>query len=287
MFALGGFLVNKLCFCKYYSFDQTPIVFVPLSDVPDRALTALRQMLELFGYRDGLPLMSPLGLVNVLKCAFFVFFIYLLVRLWKNRQTWLNLKERVFLYYFVFLFLINLYMLIFTTVLMQYRYWIPVYIIAIYLAALSLDRGFEAEQLKKSLAICFLCLAAFSSLYGELWQDVKFDDCAKREGYMAFLEKEHYTFGYATFWNGPVTEYLSNGTIHVGNLGEENKPYAWLTPKSYYEKGFHEGKTFLLLARTEEAGMLKGDFTVMEDAKRVYADEYYAIYEGEGMYIFP
>ena len=107
---------------------------------------------------------------------------------------------------------------------------------------------------------------------------------------MKFLEENDYDFGYATFWNASVTEYLSDGEIKVGNLGgEEGKvaPYEWLTPKSYYRDGFHEGKTFLLLARTEEAGMLKGDFVVMEDAECVHQDEYYAIYEGQqGMYIF-
>ena len=71
----------------------------------------------------------------------------------------------------------------------------------------------------------------------------------------------------------------------MGNLGPENHPYEWLTPKEYYRKGYHTGKTFLLLARTEEAGMLNGDFTVMEDGKCVYQDEYYAVYEGKGMYV--
>ena len=106
---------------------------------------------------------------------------------------------------------------------------------------------------------------------------------------MAFLEENGYTFGYATFWNSSVTEYLSNGTIEVGNLGGENgvaAPYEWLSNKAYYKPGYHQGKTFLLLARTEEAGMLNGDFTVMEDGVKVYEDEYYAIYEGNGMYLF-
>ncbi|MCR4691182.1 MAG: hypothetical protein K5739_07555 [Lachnospiraceae bacterium] len=285
-FALAGFLIHKLYLAKNFSFDATSeVVFVPLSEVPERLLTAFRLMLELFGYREGLPMMSPLGLVNVVKCAFFCCFVYMIVAAFKEREQ-LSEKERLFLYYFLFLFLINLYMLVFTGVLLQYRYWIPVFIVGIFIVGMYLEKHVFAVSLQKPALILALSLAAASSLYGELWQDVKFDDCAKREGYMAFLEKEGYTFGYATFWNGPVTEYLSNGRIRVGNLGADAKPYEWLTPKSYYQKGYHKGKTFLLLARTEEAGMLKGDFTVMEDGKRVYADEYYAVYEGKGMYLF-
>ncbi len=284
-FAGIGFLIHKMYLAKHYSFDQTPVTFVPISEVTDRALNSVKLMLEFFGYRDGLSMMSPLGLMNVVKCGFFLCFVYVIIKLYQRRRELLDRRERVFLYYFIFLFLINLYMLIFTTVLMQYRYWIPVFIVGIYLVGLYLDRARPEKAVQKNLLVICLCLAAFSSLYGELWQDVKFDDCAKREGYMAFLEKEGYTFGYATFWNGPVTEYLSNGKIHVGNLGPENHPYEWLTPKEYYRKGYHTGKTFLLLARTEEAGMLNGDFTVMEDGKCVYQDEYYAVYEGKGMYV--
>ena len=147
-----------------------------------------------------------------------------------------------------------------------------------------------ATVFQKPLLCAFLALVVLSSLYGELWQDVKYNDCAKRYAYMDFLENNDYDFGYATFWNASVTEYLSNGTIHVGNLGGSDgkaAPYEWLTPKEYYRSGFHHGKCFLLLARTEEAGMLKGDFTVMEDAACVYQDEYYAIYEGQqDMYLF-
>ena len=106
---------------------------------------------------------------------------------------------------------------------------------------------------------------------------------------MEFLEENRYTFGYATFWNSSVTEYLSNGEIRVGNLGGKDgvsAPYEWLSPKFYYKEGYHTGKTFLLLARTEEPALFNGDITVMQDAVKVYEDEYYVIYEGEGMYLF-
>ena len=42
---------------------------------------------------------------------------------------------------------------------------------------------------------------------------------------MEFLEENEYTFGYATFWNASVTEYLADGKIEVelslnGNTAE-------------------------------------------------------------------
>lgn len=285
-----GFLVNKFYLAVHYSFDTTSEVsFVPLSEVPERFLTSLRLMVEFMGYRE-IQVVTPLGLVNPVKCLFLLVFIGIVVYLWKHRLSLLTAAERFLLYYFIFLFLINWYMLIFTNVLMQYRYWLPVYVVGVLLIGIFLQKWKPDTKFQLPVMALFLSGVVLASLYGELWQDVKYNDCEKRYAYMEFLEENDYDFGYASFWNGAVTEYLSNGEIHVGHLGGDDwgaRPYEWLTPKDYYRAGFHEGKTFLLLARSEEKGMLKGDFTIMEDAECVYRDEYYAIYEGnQGMYLF-
>ncbi len=289
-FAGVGFLINKFYLAVHYSFDTTSeVAFVPIAEVPERFLRSIRLMIEFMGYRE-IKVVSGLGAVNAVKCLFLLAFVGIMVWLWKNRMEMLSAAERFLLYFFLFLFLINWYMLIFTNVLMQYRYWLPVYVIGVLLIGIFMQKWNPQITCQKVVMAVFLAGVVLASLYGELWQDVKYNDCEKRYGYMEFLEENDYDFGYATFWNASVTEYLADGKIKVGNLGGENgvaAPYEWLTPKSYYRAGFHEGKTFLLLARTEEAGMLKGDFTVMDDAECVYQDEYYAVYEGQqGMYFF-
>jgi len=283
-----GFLINRFYLAVYYSFDTTPVDFVELSEVPGRFLSSLKLMIEFFGYYP-VEVASGRGIVNAVKFLLFCFFVGIILYLFHVRNERLNRLHRFLLYYFVALFLLNWYMLVFTNVLLQYRYWIAVYIIAILLVAVFFQVFTPKIMWQKSVYAVCIAIAALSSLYGELWQDAKYNDCEKRYGYMQFLEENGYTFGYATFWNAPVTEYLSNGTIEVGNLGGENgvaAPYEWLSKKELYKDGYHTGKTFLLLARTEEAGMLKGDFTVMPDGVKVYEDEYYAIYEGQGMYLF-
>lgn len=288
-FAGVGFLINKFYLAVHYSFDNTSgVSFVPLSEVPDRFLASLRMLLEFFGYRE-LPVVTPLGVVNAVKFVFFVFVVYVICYLTKHRYEVLNKKERLFLYYFHACFLLNWYMLVFTDVLQQYRYWIPVYVMSVLLIGVYFrSAGCKTEFFKPAMA-ALAVIAVLASLYGELWQDTKYNDCEKRYGYMEFLEENGYTFGYATFWNSSVTEYLSNGEIQVGNLGGKDgvsAPYEWLSPKYYYEKGYHTGKTFLLLAKTEEPALFNGDITVMQDAVKVYEDDYYVIYEGEGMYLF-
>lgn len=287
-FAGGGFLINKFVLAAHYSFDSQAIQFVPLSEVPERFLTSVRLMLEFLGYRE-VAAVSPLGIVNVIKFAFFIFLIYAIAYLTRHRYEVLDAKQRLLLYYFYALFLINWYMLVFTDVLQQYRYWLPVYVIAVLLAGIYFAQVKEKTEFLKPALALLAAGTVLVSLYGELWQDTKYNDCEKRYGYMEFLEEQGYTFGYATFWNSSVTEYLSNGEIEVGHLGGKDgvsSPYEWLCPKYYYEKGYHTGKTFLLLARTEEPALSIGDITIMQDAVKVYEDEYYVIYEGEGMYLF-
>jgi len=290
LFGAGiGFLINKFYLAVNYSFDTTSeVAFVPLSEVPDRFLNSLKLMLEFMGYTQ-IQVMNPRGIVNAIKFVFLIFLIGVVAYLWKHRKALLNLTERLLLYYFVACFLINWYMLVFTNVLMQYRYWLPVYCAGLVLVVVFFKVYKPANQIPVIIWTALIVCVVFGSLYGELWQDVKYNDCEKRYAYMDFLEEQDYEFGYATFWNASVSEYLSNGEIKVASLGKDDftKPYEWLQPKAYYKEGFHTGKCFLLLANTEAAGMDKGDFTIMDDAKKVYTDEYYTIYEGnQGMYLF-
>lgn len=284
-----GFVVNKFFLAKHFSFDTTSeTAFAALADVPDRFLSSIRLMFEFFGYTQ-IQVTTPRGIVNVIKGAFFVLLIAATIYLFKNRRTLLTLPERILLYYFIAAFLLNWYLLVFTEVLLQYRYWLPVYVVGIYVLLLFFKVYKPKNQLPVWTLIALCVLVVPASLYGELWQDVKYNDCEKRYAYMEFLQEQDYEFGYATFWNASVSEYLSNGEIHVASLGlnDLEQPYDWLQPKWYYQEGYHTGTCFLLLANSEAAGMEKGDFKIMDNPKLVYKDEYYSIYEDDGgMYLF-
>ncbi|MCH5279970.1 MAG: hypothetical protein J1E61_00765 [Lachnospiraceae bacterium] len=284
-----GFLINKFYLAGHYAFDNTSAVaFVSPSEVSARFLAFPRMILEFFGYRV-VAAVTPMGMVNVIKFAFVLFLIYVIIYLTKHRYEVLNKTQRLLLYYFYGCFFLNWYMLMFTSVLLQYRYWIPVYVTGVFLAGIYLQNAREKTRFFVPAMAALSVLVVLSSLYGELWQDTKYNDCEKRYGYMAFLEESDYTFGYATFWNSSVTEYLSDGQIQVAHMDIDTQPtmpYEWLCPKYYYEEGYYEGKTFMLLARSEELAMFNGEISIMQDGVKVYEDEYYVIYEGEGMYLF-
>ncbi|MBR4759096.1 MAG: hypothetical protein IK078_02975, partial [Lachnospiraceae bacterium] len=140
VFAFVGFLINKFYLSTHYSFDNTSAVhFVPLTDVSGRFLKAFKLMAQLFGYRDDLPVMSRLWLAGIFKVAFLIVLVMMTIYLLARRNTLLKPVERLLGYYFIFHFLINFFMLVFTDVLQQYRYWIPVYIIGVFFAGIFMD----------------------------------------------------------------------------------------------------------------------------------------------------
>lgn len=284
--AFGGFVIHKAYLAKHFSFDQSSVTFVPLDEVPQRFLNSLKLMLEFVGYREK-EVMTPIGIVNVINACLLIFIARVMISLWRQKNL-LNTIERLLYYAALSVLFINWYLLVFTNVLMQYRYWLPVYIVTVVMIVIFWNHAGDMSQLWRIAWLLVSVCAIAGSLYAELWQDMHYNDCEKRYAYMEFLEKEGYDFGYASFWNASVSEYLSNGEIEFASLGlhEFSEPYDWLQPKAYYQAGYHKGKCFLLLANTEAAGMDKGDFVIMEDAKKVYTDEYYTIYEGQNdMYI--
>ncbi len=298
-FAMGvfgtiGCAINLFVLPKFYHFDRSGVSPVAFNEIPGRFIRSIKLMALLLGFREG-EVSALDGIVNVIKIVCLIFLIFEVIYLLRNRYKVLSPKQRILLYYFIASLVINWIMLIFTDVRMQYRYWIPSLAIAILLTGVYLSIPKKADAKKMSAKIAMIVPAALvvvtvlSSYYGELLKDYEYNDCAKRYGYMDFLEKEGYEFGYATFWNASVSEYLSDGKIHVATLTggfNDEAPYEWLAPTYYYQKGYHEGKTFLLLAKTEEPALASGDINFMQDAPKVYEDDFYVIYEGEGMYVF-
>ncbi|MCR5655641.1 MAG: hypothetical protein K6G07_08405 [Lachnospiraceae bacterium] len=284
-----GWMLNAKVLPKYYSFaDMGEVGFVRADEILERLKGALTMILEFVGFRfTGVT--PRFACVNALRIAFIACSVIVLFVLTVHRKELLNVKERILLYFFHFGFILNFLMEVFLTKDQEYRYYIPNYIVLVLLYGIFIRECVKKATWPKLFVVAVFALTAASTLYSELWQDTKYNDCEKRYGYMAFLTEQGYDYGYATFWNGPVTEYLANGEIHVVSVGgeaHETEPYRWLVPKAYLKPGFHEGKTFILLARTEEVALTEGVISIMQDSEKVYEDEYYVIYEGSGMYLY-
>ena len=89
---------------------------------------------------------------------------------------------------------------------------------------------------------------------------------------------EEYSFGYATYWNGNIMTELSDGQVEVAQIAElpEMTYFRWSSPTRYYEDGYHQGKSFLLLTR-EEFEVYK-ELPSLQESECVYQDAAYVVF---------
>ena len=92
------------------------------------------------------------------------------------------------------------------------------------------------------------------------------------------IEKENLSFGYASFWNSHIYTTWSDFDIEIAPI-KMNKgsihPFKMLTPKDYFRKNYHEGSTFLLLPKQEDAEALEEYDFLKTSKKKIDINDYY------------
>ena len=104
------------------------------------------------------------------------------------------------------------------------------------------------------------------------------DKNAEEKQVAKFLAEEEYEFGYATYWNANIMTELTNGYVEVANVQDVDSMsmFYWSSPAMYYQEGYHQGKTFLLLT-TEELVKYE-DSDVVRIGEKIYEDNGYVVY---------
>ncbi len=82
----------------------------------------LDRVREMAGIKLKAKVVSKTGIMNAVKILFFLFFVGVIIYLYKNRNLLLNLTQKILLYFFLFCFFINWFMLIFTLCTESSRY---------------------------------------------------------------------------------------------------------------------------------------------------------------------
>ena len=160
------------------------------------------------------------------------------------------------------------------------RYYIPVLAAAVPAAAIYWQ---EEEKKLDRIFIGGGCIAAALIIGLLVWKEYAFDcrdNKNNREDVLAYLLDNDLTFGYATFWNGNVLTELSNGEVEVAGVSTINKDsisyFQWLTFAKYHEPGYHEGKVFILLAKSELEAFQSTELS--KEGELAYQDSGYTVY---------
>lgn len=157
-------------------------------------------------------------------------------------------------------------------------YAVGYYMMGFLFALLSIFLVIRRLSLPSLLQKCLmtgLCLLFLGNTLSFVRRDIPSHEMQQAKA-AAWLEKNGYTTGYATFWNGNLLTEFSNGKLDVYLYGtwQSQKPYEWLQTVRHTTK-HPEGRVFLY-TDTEEIALCPPP--CISDEHLVYAEDNIRIY---------
>lgn len=272
--SLAGYGLNVLWVSKQYVFQTYGTTnFIPIyrGELFDRLQNAIGCLLMLFGYIPERGFLSLRGVISIISFVMLGIFMFCAVKEFHRAKG---------IRYFVTLFLVvafclNVFVFVFTTSTMVPRYYITILIFALpVLAFYAESEKFKLDRTAVGvlLGVCLLLCTGKTVL-----SFVSTDKNENKRAVAAFLEDNGYTFGFATYTNGNIITELTEGAVEIANIGDPKylEYFRWSSPARYYQEGYHEGETFLLL--TVEEAREYADTAAMREGASVYADNSYIV----------
>lgn len=279
-----GYVCNNVILKQFYTFSQwNSMNFNHFGDTTIRDI--LVGLVEMFGYNQGIAVLTPGGAINMLSyAALILFVVYSVISL----KSELEKSAKIILIFFFSSILFGIY----TYIHIDYiaRYFYPLILVIFPCLAILIEKSKLSDIRKWTLSVIWAGLLITSS-YATLSNELNTDGNTDKYGAATFLKENGYHFGYGTFANSTVFTALTDGQIEVGNLlkastkGGKNTitpSYAWdtwLTPKRYYENEYPGEKVFLIIQN--EQYDYTPDLRIFKTGKEVFKDDYYTIYEYE------
>ncbi len=269
-----GYGINVIWVSMEYVFQTygaTNFIAIYQGVLFERLQNAIGSLLMLFGYIPDKGFLSLRGVISMIAFVLLVVLTYCAVKGLKNCRG---------MRYFVVLFLIvafwlNVFVFVFTTSTMVPRYYITIFIFALPVLAFFLEEEelkFDRAAVAVIFSIC-LCMSSGKTVLSFMTADKNED----KRAVAAFLAEKDYDFGFATFTNGNIITELTNGEVEIGNIGDPEylEYFKWSSPTRYYEEGYHQGETFLLLTVGEVYEYAGAKAVQM--GERVYDDGNYVV----------
>lgn len=275
--SVAGYVVNVLYVSKKYVFqtyDATNFIAVYQGVLMERIQNAVGSLLMLFGYIPDKGVLSLRGIITIIAFVLLAVFVYCSVNAFRG-----NKGQRSFTALFVFVsFFVNLFVFIFTTSTMVPRYYLTIFVFVLPLLCFYLEKE---ERYFDRMAVCFLLIVCLGLATGKtVLSFVTVDKNADRRKVAEFLEKEGYTFGYATYWNANIITELTDGAVEIANVGDgiRLEYFKWSSPMKYYTPDYADGKVFLLLTAEEAAEAADAGAATVQEGEVVYSDGAYTVY---------
>ncbi len=275
--AVAGYGVNALYVSRTYSFqtyESTNFIDVYQGIFLERVQDAFGSLLMLFGYIPGKSVLSLRGIVTFASFALLILLAVCAVRAGKIKKP----EREFFVLLFYSSFFLNVFVFIFTKSTLVPRYYITTLVWLIPVTGFYLEeeeRPLDRYAVAALLMCCLLLGTAKTSL-----SMITTDKNEARYPVIEELVKEGYSFGYATYWNGNITQELSDGKLELANLNrkEEGEPefFRWSSMSRYYDADYAPGKVFLLLTAGEADEWKNTE--ILRNGKEIYRSADFVVY---------
>lgn len=292
--ALVGYVINIAVIAKKYPFqtyDVTNFIKVFQGVLLERIQNTIGNLLMLFGYIEEKGFLSVRGVISLIAFALLIGIVLLTGRTGKliKQVDCQEVKalghKRFILWFFVIAFLLNTFVFVFTTSTIVSRYYITVFMFVLPILCIYFE--LEKYALDKILVALFLCGCLGLSTMKCVYSFIDKDKNAEEKKVAAYLAENDYTFGYASYWNANIMTELTNGKVEVANVLDfaDMSYFLWSSPMKYYQEGYHQGKTFLLLTKEQMGEYAEAD--AVQAGEVVYEDGSYVVLHFEGVEEIP
>jgi len=236
---------------------------------PNRVREVVVTLLTYIGGLQRVDMVSAAGIAGLSKIAALFWALSLAFRR-SRRWADLPLRQKEFIAFFWISSFVNLFLLLFSTVVIAPRYHlISVFLLMPFIAMEIMEAGVGTTKywLLATLVVTSILLGQYTVTYRATRQ---MSGHVAEKRIIEYLEKNDLRFGYATFWRAALLEILANGEIEIANIDATPAKDAalWLTVDRYYDRSCHPGKTFLLLtkdeARKAQPDLLEGSLRLVE-----------------------
>lgn len=286
-----GYILNSTVLASLYSFkNYNKIRFLDYGEISFDSI--LHMILSMLGYNYQTSVFTPGGVATVLIAVVVIFTVILFVSLLKTPQ---KDYERTFLHFVLFAFVFGFYTNV--NIEMVGYYFVTSFIFFLPFLALVLQNG-EVSALHQWILSASAALMILANSFVQYADFSAKNENGKKDGAIAYLLDNGYSFGYSFFKEANETWFYTNGRIEVGDLvhddNDENntdvlpenfKVHKWLTPKRYYESGFKENEPVFLFLRREDY-LNTPEHKVFLRGNLSYEDENYVVftYESNGAF---
>lgn len=277
-----GYLFNNIVLQRLYSFREwNTIAFCELGTVS--FLDIFRAVVQTVGFLEGVSVFTPSGIINLL---IYIAILVLILFLVKASKVDIPRNQKILILFFFSSFLFNTFVYLNTEFI--FRYMVNILIIIVPCIAVLISSDAISSYKKYGLGVVW-SIVLFVSAFATMQSNLNGDSNTSKYPVRDFLLSQDYEFGYGTFWNANVFNYLTNGKIEVGNLDTHDNEdgvavvpkeygyYNWLTPKRYYSNDYGNKPIFLILSQAEYENAK--DNATLSVGKEVYSDQYYKVFE--------